>query len=262
MKYLSDYHMHSTYSFDAKQTVEEACIKAIKESINEICLTEHISFDKKDASYNYFSFNSYKNEIERLNEKYNKQLKIKIGLEVGEYHLYKEDYDKYYKEHSLDFIIGSVHNINGKGLRTNLREHGDNATYKNYFAEVLNLSSIGDFDVIGHMDLVQRYAFNNFGVYNFDIYKDYFYDILKTLINRNKGIEVNTSGLSKDLLFPRLDIIKMYKDLGGEIITVGSDAHTSDRVGENIELTYDLLKSLGFKYVFTFENRNPHGLIL
>ncbi|MDO5517075.1 MAG: histidinol-phosphatase HisJ family protein [Clostridium sp.] len=262
MNYLSDYHMHSKYSFDGMQTIEEAVLSAIKSNINEICMTEHISFDPEDTSYNYFDFNDYSREIRSLSEKYRDKIKIKTGLEVGEYHLYKDDFDKYYKEHELDFIIGSVHNINNKGLRTNIRENGVHETYVNYFNEVLHLADCGDFDVLGHLDLVQRYAYEAGGVYDFNTYKDCIYDILKTLISNNKGIEINTSGLSKNLLFPKADIVKMYKDLGGEIITVGSDAHNSERVGENIAHTYEFIKNLGYKYVFTFNKRNPQGIIL
>lgn len=262
MKYLSDYHMHSKYSFDAVQTIEEAVLSAINSNINEICMTEHISFDPEDSSYNYFDFKDYSNEIKYLSEKYKDKIKIKAGLEVGEYHLYKNEFDNYYKENQLDFIIGSIHNINKKGLRTNIRENGVHETYVNYFNEVLKLVSCGDFDVLGHLDLVQRYAYEAGGVYDFKTYKDSIYDILKTLISNNRGIEINTSGLSKNLLFPKVDIIKMYKDLGGEIITVGSDSHNSERVGENIEHTYELLKNLGYKYVFTFDKRNPNGILL
>jgi len=93
-------------------------------------------------------------------------------------------------------------------------------------------------------------------------YKEYVYEILKNLISRGKGIEINTSGLHNNLLFPKLEILKMYKDLKGEIITVGSDAHDSTRVGENISYVYDLLRNIGFKYVFLFEKRKEQGILL
>jgi len=82
---------------------------------------------------------------------------------------------------------------------------------------------------------------------------------LKIIISRGKGIEVNTSGLSNNLLFPKLEILHMYKDLKGEILTVGSDAHTSNRVGEKISYAYDMLKDIGFNYVFTYDNRKMNG---
>ena len=80
MRYLSDYHLHSTYSFDANQTVEQIILKAISMEINEICLTEHISFDPKDTSYNFFDFKDYNNEIRRLSKKYSEKINIKKGL--------------------------------------------------------------------------------------------------------------------------------------------------------------------------------------
>ena len=262
MNYLSDYHMHSKYSFDGIQTIEQAIEKAISMNINEICMTEHISFDPDDKSYNYFNFKYYENEINELSIKYRNRIKIKTGLEAGEIHLYKDEYNKCFSANRLDFIIGSVHNINRKGLNTNIRENGVHATYENYFKQVLMLVQEADFDVLGHLDLIQRYAFNVGGVYDFNNYKEIIHEILKTLISKGKGIEVNTSGLKNNLLFPKLEILQMYKDLNGEIITVGSDSHNYDRVGENIESTYSLLKDIGFKYVFTFENRKPDGIIL
>ncbi|MGN0143452.1 MAG: histidinol-phosphatase HisJ family protein [Clostridium sp.] len=262
MAYLSDYHMHSKHSFDAVQTIEQAALKAISMNINEICFTEHVSFDPQDKSYNTFDFKNYKDEIDKLSFKYKGKLKIKTGIEAGEPHLYKNEFKEYFNINPLDFIIGSVHNLNKKGLNTNLRENGINFTYERYFNDVLKLADEGDFDVLGHLDLVQRYAFKLDGIYDFNKYKDIIHEILKTLIEKGKGIEVNTSGLSQNLLFPKLEILQMYKDLNGEIITVGSDAHNYDRVGENIESTYNLLKDIGFKYVFTFENRKPSGIIL
>ncbi|WP_297421981.1 histidinol-phosphatase HisJ family protein [Clostridium sp.] len=262
MKYLSDYHLHSKFSFDSNQNIEEIVVKAISMNINEICLTEHISFDPEDNSYNFFNYNDYENEILDLSQKYHKRIRIKKGLEIGEYHLFKDDFDKYFKTNNIDFIIGSIHNLNGQGLRANISEHGVNYTYETYFKEVLEFVKVGDFDVLGHLDIVQRYAFKECGVYNFEDFKEYIYEILKIIISSGKGIEVNTSGLNNNLLFPKLEILKMYKDLNGKIITVGSDAHTNDKIGQKINYAYDLLKDLEFKYVFTYSNRKINGVIL
>lgn len=263
MNYLCDYHMHSTFSFDAVQTIEEAVKSAINNKINEICFTEHVSFDPDDSSYKTFKFEDYFKQIKKIQDLYKKQITIKAGIEAGEYYLYKDDFDLYFKENNIDFVIGSVHNINKKGLRTNLRENGHSISYENYFNEVLKLASCGDFDVLGHLDLIQRYAFNDFGVYDFNKYTEIIHEILKTVIRRNKGIEINTSGyMSNNLFFPRLEIIKLYKELGGKILTVGSDAHDSKRVGENIQYTYELLKNIGFECIYTFEKRTPKAIVL
>lgn len=262
MNYLSDYHIHSTFSFDAKQSVEEAARAAIKNGISEICFTEHVSMDPQNKGYNTFSFDDYSKEINRVSEIFKGQLTIKKGIEAGEYHLFSDDFDAYYKSNNLDFIIGSLHNLNNKGLVTNLRENGDTVTYNNYFSELLKLCEVGNFDILGHLDLVQRYALKDFGIYNFDMYKEYIYEILKTIISKGIGIEINTSGLSSNILLPRKEILKMYKELNGEIITVGSDSHNYDKVGSNINEMYELLKSLGFKYVFTYDKRKPNGILL
>lgn len=262
MTYLSDYHLHSCFSFDSKQTMEEAILEAIRNNINELCFTEHVSFDPQDKSYSTFKFSDYKSEINRLSSIYSNSIKIKTGIEVGEYHLYKKDFDSYYIDNDIDFIIGSIHNINGFGLSDNLKKYGALVSYENYFKEVLALSEIGEFDVLGHLDIIQRYSFNETGIYDLFKYKEYVYEILKTLIYRGKGIEINTSGLKNNLLFPKLEILKIYKELNGEIITVGSDAHDSKRVGENIHYVHNILKSLGFKYIFTFTKRKANAITL
>lgn len=95
--------------------------------------------------------------------------------------------------------------------------------------------------------------------FNFNDYKDLFVEILKTIVQNGKGIEVNTAGLRKNLGYPHphKDILKMYKDLGGEIITIGSDAHLPEHIGYKFEDIPEILKSIGFNYYTVFENQNP-----
>ena len=114
---------------------------------------------------------------------------------------------------------------------------------------------------MGHLDLIKRYDTT---ILEDKLFIDYIEAILKKVIENGKGIELNTSSFRYNLpdLMPSTNILKLYKELGGEIITVGSDAHDSIRVGENISYTYDILKSLDFKYVFTFNKRNKHGILI
>ena len=112
---------------------------------------------------------------------------------------------------------------------------------------------------MAHLDLIKRYAAN------FDIkvslidYKDQIVEILKIIIENGKGIEVNTSGLrqSSKKCLPDLDIVSLYKELGGEIITVGSDAHTAKDVGKGIKEGLDLIEAAGFNYVTVYNERKP-----
>ena len=114
-----DYHVHSNNSFDGKNSIEEMCKKAIEINLSEICFTEHFSVDPRDVSYHVLNYEKYFSEIEKAKEKFSDKIKIKCGLEIGEPHLkqYKKDLEKEMKRMNLDFIIGSIHNIDGVKLR-------------------------------------------------------------------------------------------------------------------------------------------------
>ena len=98
--------------------------------------------------------------------------------------------------------------------------------------------------------------------YEFNSYKEIIQEILKEAIKRGIGIELNTSGFRNDVKepYPSIDILKMYKNLGGEILTIGSDSHSIDFIGENFYDGVDILKSIGFKYIFKYEKRRPQGI--
>ncbi|WP_373897324.1 histidinol-phosphatase HisJ family protein [Haloimpatiens sp. FM7315] len=253
---LCDYHIHSNHSFDSEETIENICKKAISKNLSEICITDHFSILNYDPSYKYFDFNKYKNEIDKVKEKYN--FPIKRGLEIGEGHLKTKELEKIIESFNLDFIIGSIHNISELTIRKSLKKYGEENTYKKYFKELKKLAENADYDVLGHLDLVQRYAFQEFNhLYNVKDYKNQIEEILSIVIKREKGIEVNTSSLYKNYknTFPKTSIIKMYHDMGGKVITIGSDAHNSNRVGEGVKEVMEVLNTLGFKKLARFKKR-------
>lgn len=255
-KYYGDYHLHSKFSFDSQESVENICKKAQEVGLNEICLTEHFSMNENNVSYGFLDFQKYIEEINKYNSLKSNDVEIKIGLEIGEGHLRINEIDEYLQGKKIDFIIGSVHRINDIGIMKYIEMHDIKKVYEDYFLELYKLSHIGEYDVLGHLDIVQRYSWEKYDKYNYISYLDLIDNILKRVIERGKGIEINTSILKKHNDFmPKFDIIKRYKELGGEIITVGSDAHKSDRVGEGITLTYELLREAGFKYVTRYDKR-------
>ena len=132
--------------------------------------------------------------------------------------------------------------------------------YRLYFESILdNVTCIKDYDVYGHLDYVVRYGPSKSGNYIFKDYSDVFEAILKQIISDGKGIEINTGGLYKGLTFPhpKIEILKLYKELGGELITIGSDAHTPNYIGYGFDTAENLLKECGFKYYCTFKARKP-----
>ena len=163
---------------------------------------------------------------------------------------------------NLDFIIGSVHNINTLKLRTYIKGKNKKEIYEDYFKEIYKLAEDSDIDVVGHLDLMKRYAYDDFGNYNFNDYKDILSIILKKVIERNIGIEINTSGFRNSVKesYPSIEVLRLYKELGGEIITIGSDSHNTEDVFKGYLLAIDMLKNLKFENIFKFEKRNPIGI--
>lgn len=256
-----DYHVHSKYSFDGKSTLNEICNAAVSKDMNELCITEHHCYDSKDPSFEVLQYEAYENEVMRLRDKYGDKFCLKLGLEIGEPHRYHSLVKDFLSARKLDFIIGSVHNIESKTLRNYITDKDPLTAYHDYFMEVYHLAGTGEYDVLGHLDLMKRYAINSHGNYKYEQFQEILGSILETVISRGKGIEVNTSGWRDDVMdiYPTLEVLKLYKELGGEIITVGSDSHSYDCLGNHIERAYDILRTLGFKYVHTFTQREPQG---
>lgn len=256
-KYYCDYHIHSMYSFDSSEYIKRIIDSAEEKCLKEICITEHHSFDSADPSFKYLDYETLRKDVDDILAMKNYNLKVKVGVELGEGHLYGKDFINWAKNRNIDFVIGSIHNMGDLTIRKTINRYGVKVAYERYFDEVLQLCKIGELDVLGHLDLVQRYSYEHSGIYEFDMYREQIQEILITLIQRGKGIEINTSGMDKDMrsLHPRKEILQMYKELKGEIITVGSDAHNAQRVGAHVKDTYELLETMGFKYISTFDNR-------
>lgn len=262
--YLMDYHHHTNHSFDSNASMEEVCRTAIEREVKEICFTEHFSLNPLAPTYGHMDFEKYFNEIQHCRKKFHNQLIIRAGIEICEPHLLKNAYYEALNPLELDFILGSVHNINHEKLRKYL-EHKDASTaYRGYFTELYKMVCVADIDVIAHIDLLKRYAITTCGMYDFSQFKDILEAILKKAIERNIGIEINTSGLRGNLKqpLPSTDIIQFYKDLGGEILTIGSDSHSSDSVGSHMSEAITIAKECGFRYIFKYKNRNPVAITL
>lgn len=261
---ITDFHVHSNNSFDSKELLTNMCEGAIKKGITHIAFTEHFSLDENKKSYGCLDYSKYYNEIEQAKHRYKGKLNIAIGLELCEPHLSTKDYELALKEFDLDFTLGSVHNIGSSGLGTLSKLSSSYDAYKYYFKELYKMASYGNFSVAAHLDLINRYASPIHGDYNFNDFQDEIYETLKVLVERGIGIEINTSGLRNSLnnIHPKVEILKRYKELGGEIITIGSDAHTYSDIGYGCTKGLEIVRNLGFKYVFTFNKLKPFAHVI
>lgn len=256
-----DYHIHSHFSDDCKTDMEEIVEKAIEIGLKEICFTDHIDYDNCYSEKEFeFNVEEYTGHINIMRDRYGDKIKILKGIEMGIQPHIIEKCDKVIENGNFDFVISSIHTCGRKVLYNGEFYIGKSAkeAYLKYFEELLYcIKNFNNFNIIGHLNILPRYN-EEVAKENLMDYSDFLYEIFKALIERNKGIEINTSSFrysNKFLL--SADVLKLYKELGGEIITIGSDSHTSDTLVHKFDYIYKLIKEIAFKYITTFEKMQP-----
>lgn len=263
-----DYHIHTAYSDDSDYLMEEVVKDAILKDIEEICITDHVDYGIKHdwdevevMAYRdgmplaNVDYDKWDRELTQLQEKYQSQIRIKRGMEFGMQMHTVARYQKLFRRFPFDFIILSVHQIDDQELWTQDFQKGKSQREYNerYYQEILNLvKNYHNYSVLGHLDLIVRY--DQAGTYPFNKLKPLITEILKTIIADGKGLEINTSCYRYGLndLTPSRDILRLYKELGGKIITIGSDSHKKEHLGAYIETTKSELRNLGFEYYCSF----------
>lgn len=259
---MYDFHVHSEYSPDSSMPMEKAISAAIKKGLKEICFTDHTDYDY-DGEGNHFQFNfdEYIKEIENYQKKYKNQIIIRKGVEFGlQPHIikhYQEDTENY----DFDFVICSIHSVEKNDLYMGnfFNNKSQKKAYEVYFQELSDVvSNYTDYSVLGHLDIIKRYGGFDFSL-PLEEYKDYTGSILKKVIKNGKGIELNTSGIRYMLgdYHPSIEIMKLYHDLGGEIVTLGSDSHVPEHIAFDFENALKHLKDIGFEYISSFEKMKP-----
>ena len=282
---LADYHVHTEYSDDSEYPMEEVVKDAITLGLSEICFTDHVDYgikrdwdDPRGVEYrrggpgepeqmpvvNVY-YPGYAAEFGRLKERYRDQITLKMGMEFGMQTHTIPQYEKLFSSYPFDFIILSVHQVEDKEFWTQDFQRGRTQEEYNlrYYEEILELvRRYHNYSVLGHLDLISRY--DKAGDFPFERIRPIVTEILKTVIADGKGIEINTSshryGLSD--LTPSRDILRMYRDLGGEVITIGSDSHKKEHLGAFVRETMNEMKALGFKAFYTFEKMVPYPIYL
>lgn len=260
---LADCHLHCYFSGDSEANPKDIIKTAIEKGIPYICFTDHLDLDYPDSECDFnLDIENYYTELLTLKDNYTKQITICIGMETGLQPHLSEQLDAKISLKDFDFIIGSSHIINGVDpyYPVFFENRTNKEAYTEYFESILDcIDSCSNFDVYGHLDYVVRYTPYKNQPFKYKDFSDHIDLILKKLITNGKGIEVNTGGYNAGLSCPNPcpDIIKRYKELGGEILTIGSDAHTADRVGSYFNEVNHLLLDCGFKYYSVFEKRKP-----
>lgn len=282
MRNYIDCHTHTRFSVDSDADIIGMIEKAMSLGLSAYAVTDHCECNRwyseehypDETTYRYFDFGrNFENSVTavtKLKEKYDGKLNLICGVEMGQGNQVPEIAEKIVSDKRLDLVIGSIHQL-PKTEDFAFIEY-DKMTVEEmekllekYFMEVYNLSKWGKFDILGHLTYPLRYIEDTGNVkVDMSRYEEIIREIFKSIIYNGKGIEINTSGLRQKYgkPFPEYRFVKMYKELGGEIISVGSDAHTVADLGKGVADGAEIAKQAGFKYLCFFKERKQQFLII
>lgn len=253
---MYEYHTHTTNSPDSRVKMHEYCERAIKRGIREVAFTDHIDHDPADRTRGHNKYPAYMTDIAACRAEYGDRLTILAAAEVDWNRKTAPDVRAYLADKPFDFIICSVHWINGEYLGERVRKHDSIATYAEYLDEVEALVTTEDFfHVIGHFDLGKRYDAVK-GRIDIEHNRDQLGRIFDAMAARGKGFDLNTSAVRTAARepMPGADILRLFREHGGQHVTIGSDTHVLDTFGTNIEVAVRTLREAGWSTASHIEN--------
>lgn len=261
---LTDMHSHTSFSGDSSTPMNKMIETAEKIGLTHLAITEHLDIDFPPCDIDFsLDIPNYIKTIQRFKEEFSENLKLLIGIEFGMQPHLSNNLTNIASSYPFDVIICSTHLAGGidpyepeffKGITRN-------QGYKLYFETVLeNILATNDFDILGHLDYVIRYWRGEGSAhYNYSDFSDVLDAILKTVIKKDKSLEVNTAGYLAHLNQPNptFNVLTRYYELGGELLTIGSDAHKPNNIATHFSQVETHLKSIGFKSHTIYINRKP-----
>jgi histidinol-phosphatase (PHP family) len=273
-----DCHTHSSYSPDALNTVEEMCIRAIEAGLETMAITDHCECNRFYPKDNYTPTEpgTYDNktlrekslsEITRCRELFENKLNLLCGIELGQPTFDITSAEEAICDDRLDYVIGSMHQVPGQMdfCFMNIPQYNIPKLMEAYFLEIIRMCRWNGFDSLGHLTYPLRYIEGMYGIpVDMDSCEEPVREIFRLLAANGKALEVNSSGLRQKYgkPFPTLKYLKLYRELGGEMLTFGSDAHRADHLAYGLEDMIRLAGEAGFRYAFHFRARKPVGINL
>jgi len=276
---LVDYHVHSDYSIDATGTIAEFCDRALKLGLREICFTQHYDLEPLERArlngrlvpMDSDWLDHYLDDLEKARDAYQGTgLKIKFGVEVGCSHRYLKEIEKTLKQYSFDYVIGSIHYLDetrvSEPTETWPRFRGQSArdVCRRYYLEMERVVKTGLFDAVGHFDIYKKYGARYFGEDIFHGYEGLVEPIFDYMASNRIGLEVNTQCFRKGLSepSPSEEILKIAKERGIRIITLGSDCHSVAQLAMDLDKVAQIVANAGFQHIYTFTLRKSEELVL
>lgn len=269
---LIDYHLHNHFSPDSEADTRELLEAEQKRGIRDVVLTNHAEWfdhgEAKPGKFDYYEamrrFESVKWELDNLKDDF-PEMNVGLGVELQYQEEYMDELARFVKDTPFDFILGSVHIIDGVVISTKKYKDDifpkmkEDEAWEKYFDHMRKLIEWGHFDVLTHFDIVKKYGHEYYGPFKPEKYKSMIQGVLKKAIDKGMGIELNTGSLHKrcEELFPHPTILKWALELGMEHFTLSSDGHSKERAGEFVHEALEIAKEVGIPTISTYEKRKP-----
>lgn len=262
-KNLLDMHTHSDNSHDGLYSATFMCESAVNVGLRAMAITDHFDCEKFEEFRLARSVRQSMFAIKKAQAAFAGKLIIIAGIELGQVWA-NEAAASLALSYGFDFVLGSMHAVPGHDdfyyLDYSLPENDPDRLMKEYFEALKGLSAEGDFDSLAHLTYPMRYIRQRCDKFpDMADFKDDIRDIYKNLIARGKALEINTSDLHRNFFetVPSKELIAFYKECGGKLITIGSDAHDFKNIGKGIAEAMDIAKECGFENVCLYQNRSP-----
>lgn len=260
--FFADCHTHSSCSPDGSIPMAEMARTAVQYGLSCLTLTDHCDLlSLEGAPTPTFDWAPLRAQRTEMLARYGTQLDLPYGLEFGCGHLDPAASDKILSEPGLDFVIGSVHNLSpaagGKDFYFVPYESTEDCVraLDDYFASLLVLAAGPYYDVMGHIIYPLRYMTGDFDRPDLRRWRDEIHEILRLAAESGRGIEINT--WKGQTLGEWLPILREFRSVGGEFVTVGSDAHATEPIGRGVRAAYQMMQDCGFRYAAVYHERKP-----
>jgi histidinol-phosphatase (PHP family) len=260
-----DYHLHSNFSCDSQTTMQEMCHAALSSGLSEIGFTEHFDLIPQDPCFAYFKAAAWWEDLIECRQKFQGQLRIKAGIEIGEPHRFPKEVDLLMGTYEWDYCLGSLHWVEDELIfDMDYYSQPPEEAYRRYFRELLAMVQAGRCDIVAHADIVKRYGFDYYGPFEPEIYEAEIRDILRACADSGMALEINTSTLRRPIgqTSPNKKIVGWFLEEGGRFITLGSDAHHPGAVAHGLDEIMQWLPEIGFNHLASFTARKAELIAL
>jgi histidinol-phosphatase (PHP family) len=258
MSFPLDYHTHTHFSCDSQAPMGEMCRAALALGLPEIGFAEHFDNVPQDSGCGFFRLEAWAAALEACRRQYDGQLTVLGGIEIGEPHVYPAEVTAILARYPFDYAIGSLHWVGaGFTFAPEFFQRPADEAYRRYFEELEEMTRLGEFDILGHFEVVARMGYTVYGEYDPLRYEEPIRAVLQNCIARGIALELNTWSVRRGhrRITPAPEVLRWYRQMGGERVTLGSDAHEPERIAEDFDTAVATLREAGFGWVTQFRRR-------